>query len=353
MTRTIHALKYKKPQEPQALPKTTEAEEADEEVNGYSLIATEGLGIFRLHSVQAIFRRCVRELIKMKTDQTGRMVPTSSKSRSHRRNGSSLQSTSWFDALFASFQLASKSPSERYSSPRGVDNSFQISAYDLFNPLESARLQHSSNNKGTLEKALAVREDLLEYGGFLYGEGLESESEEETELWDSEDEDDISWAPQRDTRVSFQQSVTVKEIPSRDDYGADVKDRIWNSTSSINRNAARNRFEFLADGGNWRTAAEEDTFAYLPSGELVHPATWTRAVSLFHPQEHHQVLLAHRNRYVSKYMNGQEKASHLFAQIKHEQALRDHAVQSTMVLPAVLLPKSSRNRLVGAPQPTY
>ena len=290
----------------------------------------------------------------MKVKQAGRMMPIpSSKSRSHRRNGCGLHSASWVDALFDSFHLASKSLSERGSSPQVVDNSFRISAYDLFDPLQGVRLEHSPNNKGSLEKALAVREDLLEYGGFLYGEGLEFESEEETELWDSEDEDDFSWAPQRDTRVSFQQSVTVKEIPSLDDYGEDMKDRIWNSTNSINRNAARNRFEFLADGGNWRTATEEDKFAYLPSGELVHPATWTRVVSLYRPQEYHQELFAQRNRYVSKYMSGQEKASHLFAQIKHEQALRDHTVQRKVLMPAVLLPKSSRIRLVCSPQPTY
>ena len=132
-----------------------------------------------------------------------------------------------------------------------------------------------------------------------------------------------------------------------------MKDRIWNSSSSINQNAARNRFEFLSDGGNWRTASEEDAFACLPSGDLVHPATWMRAVSVYKSQSNPIDVRIQQNMYISKYMKDQVRSSHLFAQIREGQALHDYSRQESIPMsPAVLLPKSSKIRLLKAPQVT-
>ena len=275
------------------------------------------------------------------------MIPRSScESRDHGRRGP-CRST-WMNALFGAFESRSSTSSD----DENVDaTSVHMSPWDLFDPLYGARGHHSSNSrcsdKGSLEKALAVRDDLSKYG-FLYGEQLELEEDEDaTELWDfEEDDDDFSWAPERNLKVTFNTEVLVKEIPSHQDYCDELKDVIWNSTKAINMSAARNKFEFVADGGDWRTASEEDTFAYLPSGELVHPATWMRTAPLYQPRYPPQEFYTQRNKYVSKYMKG-EKTNRKFAQVMDQAPnliAKEQSMQNNMHMPAVLLLTSSRKR---------
>ena len=84
------------------------------------------------------------------------------------------------------------------------------------------------------------------------------------------------------SRVSFSGQVQVVDIPHHDEYSDSLRDRLWNSTREIHKIVKRNLIEFLADGWDWRSAKEENEFAKLPTGELVHPATWLQTAPLHH-----------------------------------------------------------------------
>jgi hypothetical protein len=45
--------------------------------------------------------------------------------------------------------------------------------------------------------------------------------------------------------------------------------------------AARNAFEFKAEGSDWRRAIEEPAFYEGADGVLVHPATWLRFLAIY------------------------------------------------------------------------
>lgn len=73
--------------------------------------------------------------------------------------------------------------------------------------------------------------------------------------------------------VTFQETVSVIEIPSYRSYDSEVRKSIWGTRQHIRANAARNKAEFAADGRDWRTCKEEDEMLTL-NGELVHPVTY-------------------------------------------------------------------------------
>ena len=73
--------------------------------------------------------------------------------------------------------------------------------------------------------------------------------------------------------VSFQEIVSIIEIPSHRSYDSEARKNIWNSKHHIRANAARNKIEFAADGRDWRKCKEEDEMLTL-NGELVHPVTY-------------------------------------------------------------------------------
>lgn len=90
-------------------------------------------------------------------------------------------------------------------------------------------------------------------------------------------------------RISFQETVSIIEIPSYRSYDSETRKIIWNSKQHIRANAARNKAEFVADGRDWRKCKEEDEMLTL-HGELVHPVTY---LSL---QRYHQRRLYQRLR---------------------------------------------------------
>jgi hypothetical protein len=77
------------------------------------------------------------------------------------------------------------------------------------------------------------------------------------------------------TTVKFSERVRVKEIPSHRDMDQEEKNSLWMSWDEAVSTTRRNTMEYLADGADWRQAKEEDQFRALPSGELVHPLSFT------------------------------------------------------------------------------
>jgi len=75
--------------------------------------------------------------------------------------------------------------------------------------------------------------------------------------------------------VSFCEYVKVDLIPSHREYDELTKDAIWNGSRIIRSEMKRNLYEMWAEGGDWRSAFEEDDMIRAPDGSLVHPATWT------------------------------------------------------------------------------
>jgi len=75
------------------------------------------------------------------------------------------------------------------------------------------------------------------------------------------------------SRVRFEKTVNVTEVPSRSDHSRDDIESLWISTQDMQRNKKRNLREFKADGGNWKTCCEEDDFV-IANGRLVHPHTF-------------------------------------------------------------------------------
>ena len=118
------------------------------------------------------------------------MLPELHEKSRDRSQGPGNQLTSWIEAAC---HFASSTWGKVCCPPAvGVHSSIRMPACELFNPLQCALLQSPPNN-GFLDKTLAVLKDLSEYEGFLYGEELELEDENETEIWDS-DEDEVAEA---------------------------------------------------------------------------------------------------------------------------------------------------------------
>ena len=76
--------------------------------------------------------------------------------------------------------------------------------------------------------------------------------------------------------VRFDCDAQVYEVPSHRDYPKDLKDLLWMDAQQWAKSVERNTLEFLADGWDWRKAAEEDSMVQVAAGEFVHPATWMR-----------------------------------------------------------------------------
>ena len=82
--------------------------------------------------------------------------------------------------------------------------------------------------------------------------------------------------------VQFRPKVTVRRIPSRHEYGEDIKRDLWTNLDEIRVNALRNEAEFVFDGGNWRECTEEDQMYFDHRlGSLVHPAHVDTSVCVY------------------------------------------------------------------------
>jgi len=72
--------------------------------------------------------------------------------------------------------------------------------------------------------------------------------------------------------VSFNATVSVKPIPTRNEYSDRIKPYLWTSPQEIQQNVRRNIFEFASEHYDWKRAVEEtDMFIHTETGERVHP----------------------------------------------------------------------------------
>jgi hypothetical protein len=71
--------------------------------------------------------------------------------------------------------------------------------------------------------------------------------------------------------ISFQETVSVRLIPNRSAYSAQLKSCLWSDRREIQTNAARNRVEFAAEGFDWKNVTEDDAMYINDAGERVHP----------------------------------------------------------------------------------
>jgi len=74
--------------------------------------------------------------------------------------------------------------------------------------------------------------------------------------------------------VSFCETVAVREIPSHRDYEPADKAQLWNGAQALAATVQRNKLEFTAENYDFEQVLEEDAFVQMPTGELVHPATY-------------------------------------------------------------------------------
>mmetsp|Transcript_20360 Transcript_20360/g.40662 ORF Transcript_20360/g.40662 Transcript_20360/m.40662 type:complete len:236 (-) Transcript_20360:171-878(-) len=103
---------------------------------------------------------------------------------------------------------------------------------------------------------------------------------------DSTDDDSARVTPPRlngkrlrRDEVTFNENVSVHQIPLWTEYPADLRQRIWSDASEIYENAARNTVEFLAEGWNWRDVVDDEDMICVSSGELIHPVHFENSVS--------------------------------------------------------------------------
>ena len=85
-------------------------------------------------------------------------------------------------------------------------------------------------------------------------------------------DDETSTTSSKKRGVSFDASVSVKPIPTRNEYSDRIRPHLWTSPQEIERNARRNIFEFASEHYDWQRAVEEtDMFIHAETGERVHP----------------------------------------------------------------------------------
>ena len=77
---------------------------------------------------------------------------------------------------------------------------------------------------------------------------------------------------QRRRGISFDATVTVKSIPTRNAYSDRIRCHLWASPEEMHRNAQRNAVEFASEHCDWHLAVEDaDMFVNIQTGEKVHP----------------------------------------------------------------------------------
>ena len=73
-------------------------------------------------------------------------------------------------------------------------------------------------------------------------------------------------------KISFEETVSVIQIPSRHAYSTRIKKFLWNDSNEIREMAQRNYKEFEAEGFDYRNVVlDEDMFVDSINGGLIHP----------------------------------------------------------------------------------
>jgi len=79
-------------------------------------------------------------------------------------------------------------------------------------------------------------------------------------------------------QTRFDVNVLVHPIPSRSQYSERIRSALWSDPVEIQQNAARNSFEFAAEGWKWEQVAED--MVVTQDGERVHPIHFVQEHSL-------------------------------------------------------------------------
>lgn len=103
-------------------------------------------------------------------------------------------------------------------------------------------------------------------------EALKYNREDDIHTDTDDDDDDDS----QQSRVSFRDTVVIVEIPSYRDYPDAIRQDLWNGVKAVAEIVQRNTVEYQAEGWDWHKVLEEDAFVTLPTGELLHPATYKK-----------------------------------------------------------------------------
>ena len=76
--------------------------------------------------------------------------------------------------------------------------------------------------------------------------------------------------------VTFDSAVTVHPIPSRADYSDRIRSVLWHAATEMQENAARNYYEFVAEGFDWRTVVDDEDMVVV-GDERIHPVHFAAA----------------------------------------------------------------------------
>ena len=90
--------------------------------------------------------------------------------------------------------------------------------------------------------------------------------------FDIEDDEASTTSSKRQRGVSFDATVSIKPIPTRNEYSDRIKPYLWSTPQELQQNARRNIFEFASEHYDWQRAVEEsDMYIHAETGERIHP----------------------------------------------------------------------------------
>lgn len=90
--------------------------------------------------------------------------------------------------------------------------------------------------------------------------------------FDIEDDETSTTSSKKQRGVSFDATVSIKPIPTRNEYSDRIKPYLWSSKEELHANARRNFFEFASEHYDWQRAVEEsDMYIHAETGERIHP----------------------------------------------------------------------------------
>lgn len=90
--------------------------------------------------------------------------------------------------------------------------------------------------------------------------------------FDIEDDETSTTSSKKQRGVSFDATVSIKPIPTRNEYSNRIKPYLWSTPQELQQNARRNIFEFASEHYDWQRAVEEsDMYIHAETGERIHP----------------------------------------------------------------------------------
>ena len=90
--------------------------------------------------------------------------------------------------------------------------------------------------------------------------------------FDIEDDETSTTSSKKQRGVSFDATVSIKPIPTRNEYSDRIRPYLWSTPQELQQNAHRNIFEFASEHYDWQQAVEEsDMYIHAETGERIHP----------------------------------------------------------------------------------